>query len=330
MLNIYDSIPDGLLQAEATELYALLGKPTLIHLSGENPQPLFICTLLHGNETTSFYAIRQLLNQYKEKNLPRSLSIFIGNVEAAASNVRRLDHQIDFNRTWPGTQHSSCAETDLMNTVTDIMRKRKPFASIDVHNNTGKNPYYGCVNLLNPHCLQLASNFSDITVYFTNPKGTQSSCFSDFCPAVVLECGQSGEPATIDFVARYLDTILNMTSLQATGSDSRLYHTIAIVKVPDIIDFGTDDSTELTLDSDLESQNFTRLKTDSLFARTRLDTLPFVINNESNENVTDEFFYLDGGDIRLRRDVILSMYTTRAEAIRQDCLCYFMEQINIA
>ena len=51
MLNETDIIPEGLLEAEATELLDLLGSPTLIHLQGEQPEPLFISTLLHGKET---------------------------------------------------------------------------------------------------------------------------------------------------------------------------------------------------------------------------------------------------------------------------------------
>ena len=195
MLNETDILPDGLLEAKTTDLHELLGAPTLIHLQGERKEPLFISTLLHGNETTGFYAIQRLLKEYQGKALPRSVSLFIGNVEAAAADQRRLDHQPDYNRIWPGSHHDDCAEKDMMKTVFNIMRKRKTFASIDIHNNTGYNPHYACVNILNPHCIQLAGMFGNTVVYFTSPKGVQSAAFSDFCPAVVLECGQSGEAA---------------------------------------------------------------------------------------------------------------------------------------
>jgi hypothetical protein len=38
MLNETDILPDGLLEANATELLDLLGTPTLIHLQGEKPE----------------------------------------------------------------------------------------------------------------------------------------------------------------------------------------------------------------------------------------------------------------------------------------------------
>ena len=138
MLHETDTLPNGLLEANATELKQLLGSPTLIHLPGEKPEPLFICTLLHGNETTGFYAIQRLLKQYQNKPLPRAVSIFIGNVDAAAVAQRRLDQQPDYNRIWPGTHHDDCAETDMMKTIANIMNKRKTFASIVVNINAGK------------------------------------------------------------------------------------------------------------------------------------------------------------------------------------------------
>lgn len=50
MLRVVDRLPDGLLQARATDLARVLGGPTLIHLPGIRPEPLFVSILLHGNE----------------------------------------------------------------------------------------------------------------------------------------------------------------------------------------------------------------------------------------------------------------------------------------
>ena len=125
MLNEMSHIPDELLTAKADELDDILGAPTLFHLNGINKQPLFICTLLHGNETTGFYAIQRLLKKYQDRPLPRAISIFIGNIAAAKENQRRLDSQDDYNRIWPGSHHSDSTEKDMMQTVTYIMEKKK-------------------------------------------------------------------------------------------------------------------------------------------------------------------------------------------------------------
>ncbi|MCW8949360.1 MAG: peptidase M14, partial [Sedimenticola sp.] len=86
MLNELDRLPDGLLSLQAHELASALGGPTLIHLQGRQTPALFISILMHGNETTGWEAMRQLLGQYLvgggNRELPRSLSLFIGNVTA--------------------------------------------------------------------------------------------------------------------------------------------------------------------------------------------------------------------------------------------------------
>ncbi len=331
MLHETDTLPKGLLETDATELKQLLGSPTLIHLPGEKPEPLFICTLLHGNETTGFYAIQRLLKQYQNKPLPRAVSIFIGNVDAAAVAQRRLDQQPDYNRIWPGTHHDDCAETDMMKTIANIMYKRKTFASIDIHNNTGLNPHYACVNILNPHCIQLAGMFGTTVVYFTSPKGVQSAAFSDFCPAVVLECGQSGQADGVSHSTRYLQAVLSTDKLPSEHpSHINLFHTVARVTVPEIFSLGTDDSADIHLSYDLENMNFEQLGTGSIFAGIKPESeAHLVVTNESSENVTNEFFEITGSKIVLRKNATLSMYTTNERAIRQDCLCYLMEQIHI-
>lgn len=330
MLHETNNLPDGLLDAKATELLELLGQPTLIHLEGENKQPVFISTLLHGNETTGFYALQALLRKYQGKSLPRSLSIFIGNIEAAAQEQRRLGHQPDYNRIWPGTHHTDSADTDMMKNVTGIMRKRKPFASIDIHNNTGYNPHYSCVNILNPHCLQLAGMFGNTVVYFTSPKGVQSSAFSDFCPAIVLECGQSGQADGVTHSLNFLQTVLQLEKLPSDQPEHiSLYHTVARVTIPEIFSFGIGRDTDIHLSHELEQQNFHEITSGTVFARKNPESdATMVVTNESDEDVTGEFIETCEDRILFKKDVTLSMYTTNETAVRQDCLCYLMERIR--
>ena len=136
MLKELDHIPAGLLELEATQLYSVLGGPTLIHLPGRRPEPLLVSVLMHGNETTGWEAVRLLLRPYVsgQEELPRALSLFIGNVSAAAVGLRRLDAQPDYNRVWPGCEDKGTAEHALMAGVMEIMRARAVFASVDGNN----------------------------------------------------------------------------------------------------------------------------------------------------------------------------------------------------
>ncbi len=327
-------IPDEFLSAQAEDLHDILKTPTLFHLEGINPQPLFICTLLHGNETTGFYAIQRLLKKYQDKPLPRAISLFVGNLAAAKENQRRLDNQDDYNRIWPGSHHSDSAEKDMMQTVTNIMQKKKPFASIDIHNNTGKNPHYGCINILNPHGLVLTSKFSNIAVYFTDPKGVQSSAFSDFCPAVVLECGQASDKSGEEHALTYLETILQLDDLSTQNSnDLKLYHTIARVTIPKTVTLGnnTDSkSCDIFLNEQLEDRNFHHIHPGTEFATVNSNKEKLIIvNSESHEDITNEYIERDNNKLLLKKSITLSMFTTCEKAIRQDCICYFMEELHI-
>jgi succinylglutamate desuccinylase len=330
MLNEMHHIPDDFLNAKAEDLLDILKAPTLFHLEGVNPQPLFICTLLHGDETTGLYAIQRLLKKYRDKPLPRAISLFIGNIAAARENQRRLDNQDDYNRIWPGSYHSDSAEKDMMQNVTRIMRKKKPFASIDIHNNTGKNPHYGCINILNPHGLILASAFSDIAVYFTDPKGVQSSAFSDFCPSVVLECGQAGDRSGEDHALSYIENILQMDSLSSGDSNNlMLYHTIARVTVPKTVSIG-DSTKDICLNPLLEEKNFHQILPGTEFASINSTKDPLIIvNSESHEDITGEYMELKDNRILFKKPITLSMFTTNERAIRQDCVCYLMEELHI-
>ena len=334
MLNEMSHLPDEFLSAKAEDLLDILKAPTLFHLEGINTQPLFICTLLHGNETTGFYAIQRLLKKYQDKALPRAISLFVGNIAAAKENQRRLDYQDDYNRIWPGSHHSDSAEKDMMQTVTNIMQKKKPFASIDIHNNTGKNPHYGCINILNPHGLVLSSKFSNIAVYFTDPKGVQSAAFSDFCPAVVLECGQASDKSGEEHALAYLETILQLDELSSQDSDNlTLYHTIARVTIPKTVTIGNNTANkpcDILLNQQLEDKNFHQLQPGTEFATVNSNKEKLIIvNSESHEDITDEYIEREKDKLLLKKPITLAMFTTSEKAIRQDCICYFMEELHI-
>ena len=80
-LTVLEAMPEGLTSLDARELHLKLPGPALIHLPGRQAEPLFVSVLLHGNEDTGWEAMRVLLRTYAQKELPRALSLFIGNVE---------------------------------------------------------------------------------------------------------------------------------------------------------------------------------------------------------------------------------------------------------
>lgn len=333
-LQQINTYPKELLSCHAKDLHALFPQPTLLHLSGKNERPLFISVLLHGNETTGFLAIQQLLIKYTNQMLPRSVSIFFGNTQAAKPGLRRLDTQPDYNRIWPGTELTSCPETQFAQEIVEIMRRKKVFASIDVHNNTGLNPHYACINKLDNRYLQLANLFGRLVVYFLRPLGVQSAAFAEICPAVTLECGRPGQQHGLDHAFAYLNDCLHLTELATHPvhtQDIDLFHTTAQVKIKDNNRFSfSDHSCDLLFDTDLERMNFTEISAGSCFGTVQhSNAIPLSAIDEHGMDVTEQFFKVKDMQLQIKRKTMPSMLTLDERVIQQDCLCYLMERIQL-
>lgn len=339
MYQILSAIPDGLLDAEPAELKELLGGPVLIHLEGRRNPPLFLSVMQHGNEPSGFRALCRVLRRYRagggREDLPRSLSIFIGNVRAAEKNLRRLENQPDYNRVWPGSPAEASPEKTMMAEIVETMRARGVFASIDTHNTTGPNPHYACINRTDAKFIYLASFFSRIIVYFGMPPGVQTMAFAAFCPSVTLECGQAGDERGVAHAAEYIDACLHLSRFPdnpVSPHDYELFHTVARVTVPERVSFGfcgdaKNEEVDIRFREDLDHMNFTEVPAGTEIARVSDDgNSRLKIENEQGEIVGDHYLQYEEGKILFRRPVMPSMLTHDRTVVRQDCLCYLMER----
>lgn len=329
MLTVLDSLPAGFVETAARCIADLLPGPTLIHLPGREPRPLFVSVLLHGDEPTGLAAVQNLLGRYHGCSLPRALSLFVGNVYAAQKGVRFLAGQHDYNRIWGAGRD---AEHEMTRAVADQMRVHGVAAAVDVHNNSGRNPHYAIVARNDPETLALAGRFSRIVVYGRYPDTTCTFAFSALCPSVAIEAGQPHEASAVGSVAEFLDAALNAESYQATAVPVvDLYRSVAVVRVPQAVEFGwPGDGADLEFVEHLEEYNFRELAPGTIIARQRqwgaecLD-----VRDESGYPVTARFFESREGEIRLRVRATPAMLTRRREAIRMDCLGYLMERRSL-
>jgi hypothetical protein len=332
MLTEHDRLPDGLLETPVEELEALLGGPTLIHLPGRRPDPLFVTVLAHGNESTGFYAVQSLLQAWCDRELPRALSVFIGNVAAASKSQRNLDGQVDYNRVWPGTECTDAPEARMMQQVVDSMHERNAFASIDLHNNTGINPHYACINRVDNQFLHLASMFSRTVVYFIRPLGVQSMAMSYVCPSVTIECGKPGHKYGVEHARDYLDACLHLSELPVhpvASHDIDLFHTVAVVKVREDVSFGFHDGpVDLQLVGNIDHLNFRELPAGTQLGWLKDSGLVALdVCDDNGQEVYEDYFSVDAGALVTTRPFMPSMFTLDEKIIRQDCLGYLMEKL---
>ncbi len=247
--------------------------------------------------------------------------------------MRTLPTQADYNRVWPGTLLTATPEAALMREVVDHVRAQKPFASIDIHNNTGHNPHYACVNELAEPYFHLARLFSRTVVYFKRPLGVQSAALAPICPAVTVECGRAIDRAGIGHAAEFIEAALALTDFPAHAvpeHDLDLMQTHAIIKVPPGADFSFDGTdADFRFHPALDQLNFSELAPGTSFGtlgRTRQARLEIQSGGDVS-GIADYFDYADG-EIRLTKAAIPAMLTLDPRAIRLDCLGYLMHRIG--
>jgi hypothetical protein len=218
----------------------------------------------------------------------------------------------------------------MMAEIMEKLEKQGLFAAVDIHNNTGLNPHYACINLLDSRYLHFAALFSRTVVYFTNPTGVASMALARLCPAVTLECGKPDQPHGMEHALDFLDACLHLShhpDHPIPEQDINIFHTVARVTIPPEIYFGFDSpEADLDLNGDLEYFNFRELPRGTALGRLHTKKPPLRVRDDLDQDLYHHYFMMEQGELRLRETVMPSMLTLNQEVIRQDCLCYLMER----
>lgn len=331
IVPVTQKFSDSLLEISPREILNEFSRPTLLEVPGNSDTTIFLSVLLHGNETSSFRVMQRLLKRYRKNKPEKTMLFFIGNVEAAAKGERRLSGKVDFNRIWKkGERHL------LADSVIEHISKRKLFASIDIHNNTGVNPIYACVNCLRSESLALAQRFSEHTVFFIYPDSVQSFAFQEFCPSLTLECGVSEDPEGINRVEELVEFLLTAEELPKVSAGSEevnVFHTIARAVIDSDAKIGLVDKdldADIILAENLEKLNFQFVPAGSVIAKQMSPGPCLRIESESGEDITEKMIENVGGELRTLVPIIPSMFTRKPSIIHQDCLGYFMESLEVS
>jgi succinylglutamate desuccinylase len=330
-LNIIDAIPAKILTLAPTDIRQVFSEPTLIRLAGQRGAPLIVSCLLHGNETSGLQVLQRLKRWIDAHGLPRPMLIFVGNVHAVEAGLRQLAGQSDFNRIWSG---SGTPEHDLAARVISEIRSVAPFAAIDIHNNTGSNPIYGCINKIEPEFVHLASLFSPTIVYFENPDTVISIALSKICPSLTIEAGKPGEAHGIE---RAFDLVVDALHLQkfrdhGTEREVAVHKTVGrmVIEAGTRFSFSSTSDATLALPPGMERWNFCPKPKGTIWAWiTDRPKSPLRVLGGGDVDITDQYFDLKDGVLRLKRPVTPSMITPDTQIIRSDCLGYLMEPVAL-
>ena len=239
-------------------------------------------------------------------------------------------------RTNPTSTESGKAdhlpEHRLVDQLLALLKSNRLFAGVDIHNTSGKNPHYACVNQLDPAFINLGKLFSPMIVYFTRPDEVISRALADFCPAITVESGLARDPFGVDHVLDFLEQCLVLDTIPATLNDPvepRVYHSIARIEVPENcrIGFGENSrETDFAFIENLESMNFVEQAENTLVGWRHNPDLKLKVVDEQGDDVSEGFISYENGEIRLIRSVVPSMFTTFAPNVLRDCLGYLMQR----
>jgi hypothetical protein len=329
-----DGLPDELLDAPDLEILRVLEQPSLIRLPGTGRQPpRAIAALLHGDEFTGLQAVLRILR--RRSTHPFDLYVLLGNIPAALAGNgfahRYLDDQEDFNRVWGPT----AGDTPLRQAAAEILDRLRGCgleSLVDVHNNTGDNPFYAIVTRHRPEVINLATLFTTTLLHWDLGANTLMEALEDDCAAIAVECGLPGRPESLAFAVDGLRRYLGEPPLPTDRvvRDHELLGDLRKVVIRDDVDFrfGGEvcDGIDLALDADADVHNFVEVPAGHRLGRVRPGApLPVRATDAAGTDVTERHF-------AVRDDVLITtvaatpvMMTRTVEAARKDCLFYLAE-----
>ncbi len=325
-----------LLDGSDEDVLVALAKPALIRIPGTDamPEARLVSCLLHGNEDSGYRAVLEVLRA--GERYPFDLWVLIGNVRAASQEGwfahRFLDGQEDFNRVWglqaPTTRMRRCADTLL-----DALLDARLAAAIDIHNNTGVNPYYVIVPDPTQESLALAAELADTVLRWPLRAHTLMEALSGHCPAVSVECGLPGLPANHAFASSILRRFLSMAEIggSAFGPPPRprrvfemMHRVVVRPEVPFAFGGALTEDLDLVLAIGLDGHNFGMMLAGTEVGRMHpTAAMPLLVTDMRERDTTERFLRVSAdGSLRVTEDITPVMFTTTVLQTRRDCLFY--------
>ncbi len=322
MVKIFSlrDFPEGFFEADPKAILKSLDNFSFIDSNNGSDKYLMISCLLHGDEPSGFHAaLKKLSELQKGFSYGFNLLFFFGNVEAARESnfeKRFLDHQEDFNRIWA---------TDKAKDALNYIFSKNIAANIDLHNTSGDNPMY-CIAYSNDNkTVELANVISPILIFSEINTGTMDLILSRKFPSIVVECGQGSKEGSNKNAERCLDSFLDYFE----GKEVVIYEEPTVItdykKVfvkPDV-DFGFNGNS-FTIRKDIEALNFNVLPQNGHVGGFSGEDMPLsVISN--GKDTASKYFDVVGGKVVAKKDLLVSMATSKVDNIKKDCLFYISE-----
>lgn len=267
--------------------------------------PVFISTLIHGNETCGLNALIKEINE--EKEYLNDVYFMIGNIKAAREDKRLLDE--NFNRIWveiPKTDNEIIASK-----VIEFIKRIKPQLILDLHS-------YEADNVL-PHCfttntdnksLEISKKLSEFTFINRGDENLLVDMTKDICPSFIIECGINHSKDADDYAYNSIQKVLNITNTIKTNLELKdISHGIFTNEVNfkfknNDISFNNDKTASVIIREDIMNFNMKKINEDELFAYSK--DLNFL---KGHKNDINRYFYIKENKIFFKKNCFLNLFS---------------------
>jgi hypothetical protein len=328
-----DGVDEQLLSLSPLAAVRALEVPTLVRVpgTGQLPPRAFAC-LLHGDESTGLEAALAVLR--RRRQWPFDLYVLIGNVPAAAADGgfahRYLDEQEDFNRIWgldvDSPQRAAAAA------IHELLVGAGLEALVDVHNNTGNNPFYAIVTTDHPRDYNLATLFTTTVLRWDLLVNTLMESMPAEVSAIAVECGLPGLPESRAFAVDGLRRFLGTRRFRddRVRFDVDVYGGLVKVKVVDEVDFafgGGIHGRDFVVADGADVVNFVEVEAGHVIGHVPPGRpLPLRAVGPDGADVTDQHLACtEDGAVVVTQPTIPVMMTRTVAAARKDVLCYLAD-----
>lgn len=332
-------LPDGLdadlLALSPLEFARAMEVPTLVRVPGAGMRPprAFAC-LLHGDESTGLEAALAVLRRPAVRAF--DLYVLVGNVPAAIADGgfthRFLDDQEDFNRVWGldvDTAQRAAAEAIHRHLLAADLE-----AIVDVHNNTGNNPFYAIVTTDDPRDVNVATLFTTTILRWDLLVNTLMESMPPDISGIAVECGLPGLPESRAFAVDGLRRFLGTRRFRddRVRFDVDMLGNLVKVRVRPEVDFtfdGTLDTHDFVVADGADTANFVDVDAGHVLGRVRPGAdLPLVARHPRGADVTDQHLAVTGdGRVVLTHATTPVMMTRTVAAARKDVLLYLSDHL---
>lgn len=294
--------------------------------------------LIHGNEPSGLAGAIAALD--KSLQPATNLLVIVASVEAALQDApfrhRMAPGERDLNRCF--TSKEGDRVSLLAAEILERLRRVRPEAVVDLHNNSGHNPAYGVGVGINRPRLALTALFADRFVESPFRLGSLMEAMANDTHIVTIECGRAGDLEADETARRGVQRYVEIEDLFAAtpvANGMQLLHDPVRVMLREgwNVAFERDrfHPVDVVLDPEVDRHNFQMLEAGAHIAWSRRqEGHPFVAIDPEGRDRAAELFELRDDGVHARTPMIPIMMTTDAGIARSDCLFYCVRPLSAA